>query len=401
MKEIKIISLAARNVRRKFIRTLLLLLMVAVVAGMLFSATVVIIGMAGALETITYRLGADILVVPEKSESEAKMALLSGEPTSFYLGKGILEKIKQIEGVGKASPQLFIKPTPFSCCYNVDTFLVAFDPATDFTITPWLKINLREPLAGNGIITGNKIPLIAGDRIQFFGTSFTILGTMESTGMNFFDQSAFMTMDAAYEMAENSKTKSLKPIVIEKNRVSAVLVKVLDNYTPEMVAIKIEYDISDVKAIPSGEITSSAKRHLNALLKGILATGALLWVLALLMTGFAFYMIVNERQRELGLLRSMGAKRGHIFRLVITEAVTISFAGSIVGIAFGSLLLFMLKNLMINSFKLPFILPSPIILIELISGAVFFSVTTGILSSFLPALSASRMEPYEAIRKGE
>lgn len=401
MKKIKVINLAARNIRRKIVRTLLLLLVVALVTGMLFSATVFMMGMSNALETVTYRLGADILVVPEKNESEAKTALLSGKPAGFYMGKDVFEKVKQIEGVKKASPQLFIKPTPFSCCYNVDTFLVAFDPVTDFTVTPWLKKNLKAPLARNSIITGSKIPLVSGDKIQFFGTPFTVFGTMEPTGMDFFDQSAFMTMDAAYEMAENSKTKSLKPIVIEKDKVSAILVRVQDNYTPEIVSIKIEYDISGVRAIPSGEIISSAKRHLNVLLKGILAVSAMLWVLALLMTGFAFYMIVNERQRELGLLRSMGAKRGHVFRLVITEAAIISIAGSILGIAFGSLLLFILKNLMIHTLELPFLLPSPIVLIELMSGSVFFSAITGILSSLLPALSASGMEPYEAIRKGE
>ena len=144
MNKIKIFGLATRNLKRKFVRTLVLLLIVAVVTGTLLGATIFISGMQNALKIGTYRLGADILVVPEKNESQAKAALLSGEPTSFYMDSDVFTKVKAVEGVKKASPQLFIKPTSFTCCYNVETFLVAFDPASDFTITPWLQKNLKK-----------------------------------------------------------------------------------------------------------------------------------------------------------------------------------------------------------------------------------------------------------------
>ncbi len=224
---------------------------------------------------------------------------------------------------------------------------------------------------------------------------------MEPTGMKFFDQSVFMTMDAAYDMAANSKTKSLQPLTLDKDKISAVLVQVQEGMTPERVAIRIEHDIDGVKAIASDEVISTVRRQLGGLLKGILAISAVLWGLALLMMGFAFYMIVNERQRELGLLRAMGAKKSHVFALIIAEAVIISVAGGLIGMAIGSTLILSFKKLIMHSLKLPYLLPSPGVLIELITGAVLFSIITGLLSSLLPAVSASRMEPYEAIRKGE
>ena len=236
MKKIRIFNLAQRNLRRKFVRTLVLLLIVAVVTGTLLGASIFISGMQNALKIGTYRLGADVLVVPEKNESQAKAALLAGEPTSFYMARDIFDRVKKVEGVKKASPQLFIKPASFTCCYNVDAFLVAFEPATDFTISPWLEKNLRKPLVGNEVIVGSSLPIIAGDTIPFFGTPFEVVGTMEPTGMKFFDQSVFMTMDAAYRMAENSQTKSMQPISINKDEISAVLVQVQDNFTPDRVA---------------------------------------------------------------------------------------------------------------------------------------------------------------------
>ena len=398
---IRIPGLALRNLRRKFIRTLVLLLLVAVVSGTLLSATIFISGMKNALKIGTYRLGADVLVVPERNETQAKAALLSGEPTSFYMDRDIFTRVKEVEGVKNASVQIFIKPTSFTCCYNVETFLVGFDPATDFTVTPWLQKKLAKPLADEEVIAGSAMPVITDDIIPFFGTPFTVAGTMEPTGMKFFDQSIFMTIDAAYAMAEHSRTKSVQPLELEKNKISAVLVQVQDGFTPDRVAIRIEHAIEGVKAIASDEVTSTVRRQLGGLLKGILIISGVLWILSLLMIGFAFYMIVNERQRELGLLRAMGATKGHVFGLIVTEAVILSLAGGLAGIATGGTLLFSLKDLIVRSLHLPYLLPSAIMLSELIAGALIFAVFTGLLAALLPAVFASKMEPYDAIRKGE
>ncbi len=399
--KLNIILFAMKNLRRKIVRTFLLLLAVTVVTGTLFSATLFISSMQNALKIGTYRLGADVLVVPEKYASEARSALLAGEPTSFYMDRSVLDKVRAVEGVKNASPQLFIKPASFTCCFSVEAFLVAFDPSTDFTVTPWLEKNLRKPLVDNQVITGRNIPVIVGDTIPFFGTPFKVVGTMEPTGMKFFDQSVFMTMDAAYQMAENSKTKSLQPITIERDKISAVLVQVREGFSADRVSIRVEHDIDGVKAIASDEVISTVRKQLGGLLKGILAISAVLWVLALLMMGFAFSMIVNERQRELGLLRSMGARKSHVFGLIITEAIIISTLGGLVGLISGSLLLATFKSLILHSLKLPYLLPSVETLVELVLGAIIFSLLTGLLASLLPAVSASRMEPYEAIRKGE
>ncbi|MDA8084904.1 MAG: ABC transporter permease [Nitrospiraceae bacterium] len=401
MKKIGIFGLALRNLRRKLVRTVILLVTVAVVTGTLLGATAFITGMRNALKIGTYRLGADVLVVPEKNEAQAKSALLAGEPTTFYMDRSILEKVQKIEGVKKATAQLFIKPTSFTCCYNVDAFLIAFDPATDFTITPWLEKRLKKPLADDEIVTGSSLPVIAGDTLPFFGTPFTVAGTMEPTGMKFFDQSVFMTMKAAYEMAANSKTKSMQPLELQKDSISAVLVQVQEGFTPERAAIRIEHDVDGVKAIASDEVISTVRRQLGGLLKGIVAISLIVWILALLMMGFAFYMIVNERQRELGLLRAMGARRDQIFGLIMTEAMFLSLAGGVTGIAVGSGLLYTFKDLIMRGLKLPYLLPSVFVLLELVAGALLFAILTGVLSSLLPAAAASRMEPYEAIRKGE
>ena len=401
MKKINIIQLAWKNLRRKVIRTVMLLLAVALVTGTLFGASIFITGMENALKIGTYRLGADVLVVPEAKEEEARTALLAGKPTSFYMDRSVYDQVLKVDGVKNASPQLFIKPSSFTCCFSVDVFLVAFDPDTDFTIRPWLKKNLRAPLAEDEVIAGRTLPVIVGMQVPFFGTTFIVVGNMELTGMKFFDQSMFMTMDAAYKMAENSKERSLQPITLDRNKISTVLVQVNPDISPERVAIRITHDVPGVKAIASDEVINTVRRQLGGLMKGIVAISGVLWGFALLMMGFAFYMIVNERQREIGLLRAMGALKRQVFSLVMLEAVMITAAGGVLGLGIGAILLYSVKSLILSYLKLPYLLPDLPVLQELVIGAVLFAVITGLLASLLPAVLASRLEPYEAIRQGE
>jgi putative ABC transport system permease protein len=392
---------ALKNLRRKPTRTWLLFAIVAVVSCTLFSATLFLKSINNALRIGTYRLGADILVVPESAETKAKAALLSGEPTQFLMDSSVLDRVKQIEGVKNATPQLFVKPTSFTCCFNVDVFLIAFDPATDFTVKPWLEKNLSRKLADYEIITGREVPVIVGDYIPFFGTTFRVAGTMEPTGMDFFDRAAFMSLDAAYKMADASKIKAIQPLDIGRDKISTVLVRVRDDFTPDRVAIRIEHDIPGIKALVSDTVISTVRKQLSGLIHAILFISVILWFIVLLIMAFAFYMIVNERRREIGLLRAMGANKRHISTIILTEASMIAASGGAAGIIFGLLLLISFKNLMLHHLKLPYLFPTAVDLTVLIIGAIVVSLVTGLLSALLPSLSVLKMEPYEAIRREE
>ncbi len=392
---------ALKNLKRKPVRTWLLFSIVAVVACTLFAATLFLKSINNALKIGTYRLGADILVVPESAETKAKSALLSGEPTQFLMDRTVLDQVRAVDGVKNATPQLFIKPTSFTCCFNVDVFLVAFDPDTDFTVKPWLEKNLNRKLRLNEIITGRSVPIIAGDAIPFFGTTFTVAGTMEATGMDFFDRAVFMSLDSAYEMAENSKTKAIQPIEIGRDKISTVLVQVRDDITPDRVAIRIEHAVNGVKALVSDTIISTVRKQLSGLIKAIFIISLILWVIVLLIMAFAFYMIVNERRREIGLLRAMGANKKHIAAILLNEAVLLSTAGGALGIGLGYGLLFAFKNLILHYLRLPYLFPSVPELIMLTVSALVFSIVTGLFAALLPSVAVLKTEPYDAIRSAE
>ncbi len=396
-----ILYVSLKNLQRKVARTWLLFAIVVVVSCTLFAATLFLSSINNALRLGTYRLGADILVVPASAETKAKAALLAGEPTEFLTDRSVLDQVLRVEGVKSATPQLFIKPTSFTCCYNVDVFLVAFDPETDFTVKPWLEKHLSRPLGPFEIITGREVPVVAGDAIPFFGTTFQVAGTMEPTGMDFFDRTAFMSLESAYKMAEDSRTKSFRKIDVGRDKISTVLVQVRDDFDPVRVAIRIEHDVPDVKALVSDTVISTVRKQLSGLIHAVVAISATVWSIVLLIMAFAFYMIVNERRREIGLLRAMGANRRQIAAIVLTEASLLSAAGGAAGIALGYGLLLAFKDLMLHHLKLPYLFPPAVDLVALTAWALVFSLLTGLLSALLPSISVIRREPYEAIRSAE
>jgi putative ABC transport system permease protein len=392
---------AFKNLKRKPTRTWLLFGIVAVVSCTLFAATLFLKSVNNALQIGTYRLGADILVVPESAETKVQTALLSGEPTQFLMDRSILDKVKGMEGVQSVTPQLFIKPASFFCCLTEDVFLIAIDQNTDFTVKPWLEKNIGRMLSTSEVIIGGKIPVITGDTIPFFGSRFIVAGKMKPTGMNIVDRGVFMSMDAAYAMAENSKVKALQLLEIGRHEISTVLVQIKEDTRPDRVAIRIEHDIPGVKALVSDTVISTVRRQLAGLIRAILVISGILWLVVILIMAFAFTMIVNERRREIGLLRAMGANKRHIAAILLIEASLLSSGGGAAGILLGFGLLASFKNLMLYHLKLPYLFPSPLMFAGLVAGAFILSVLTGLLSGLLPSLVALRMEPYDAIRREE
>ena len=401
MKKLGLFYLAVRNIRRKAFRTVSIMLSVAAVAGTLFSATMVIYSVKRSIGVGAERLGADVLVVPAGAEEKARTALISGEPSTYYMPRTVLDKVAAVEGVDKVTPQVFIESSSFSCCYVANVLLVGFDPRTDFSVTSWMSDFSADRFGADDIITGNEIPAVKGRTMNFYGHAFNVFGTLAPTGMHYLDNSAFMTMDAAYLMAKESSKKAKKTVEVTPEQISTVLVKVKEGYAPQRVAIKINYAVEGVKAIASSEVISTVKEQLGRLFTYLFTIGGIVWGMALLLIGVVFSMIVNERQREIGLFRALGAKKSFMFRLLIMEATILTTAGGVIGVTLGGVLVFSFKNLITTNLKVPYLWPSAGFTALLLVGCVAVSLLTGILAALYPASLSARMEPYNAIRKGE
>jgi putative ABC transport system permease protein len=396
-----IFYLALKNIKRKTFRSAALILCVAIISGLIFAGTISMKGVLTSISLGAKRLGADLMVVPNGYEENISSTIIAGKPSSYYMPYDILNKIKNIKGVKQASPQLFLKSTTYPCCTDVDVMLIAFDPSSDFTIGPWLKQSIGRPLRKDEIIIGRSIPVAIGDKMTFYGKSLTVVGDLSQTGFDYVDKGVFMTFETARDMIIHSKEKAVEPLKISENSISTILVQLEPSVSAERAVVYIEYEVPDVKAIASEDVVGTVKRQLLVLLRILGGTGFILWAVTIIMITVVFSMIVNERQREIGILRSLGAKRTSIFALITLEALVITAIGSIIGIAAGGGILYLSKKLVMAAFKLPYLWPGNKFVILAAIATILISIITGMAAVFYPAFRCSRMEPYEAIRKGE
>lgn len=97
---------------------------------------------------------------------------------------------------------------------------------------------------------------------------------------------------------------------------------------------------------------------------------------------------VTERTREIGLRLAVGAPHGHILLQFLTEAVLLSVLGGAIGVALGYVA---------SSAVTRFLLWPTEVAPVAVAAAAVFSVATGILFGFYPALKASNLEPIVAL----
>ena len=99
---------------------------------------------------------------------------------------------------------------------------------------------------------------------------------------------------------------------------------------------------------------------------------------------------VTERTREIGVRKAIGARRVDIVAQFLTEAVTLTAAGGLIGIIFSSLVVLLMSVIFPN-------LHTQVPAWAVIAGLVT-SIGVGVFFGVWPAVMASRLDPVEALR---
>jgi putative ABC transport system permease protein len=117
------------------------------------------------------------------------------------------------------------------------------------------------------------------------------------------------------------------------------------------------------------------------------------------MMGVNFSMAANERRREMAVLRAIGATPGFVFRLILTEAGILAATGAVVGISAAAFLLFIFKDMIAASLKMPFLFPSISSFMGIFGIGLAVAIITVTLSASVPAIRASRQELAISMRE--
>lgn len=395
-----LLQLAWKNISGNGLRSWVVALCALLVAAFALFATLLLRGAATSLELAADRLGADIVVVPEGAQSDIEGALLMGAPAHFWMPEETVRALGAIPGVEAVSPQVYLSTLlNASCCSVSEMFMIAYDPATDFTVRPWLQKRLPEGLGLGEVIGGDYIFATEGeDGILVYSALLKLKGNLEPTGTGL-DQSVFLTLETAREVARISEEYAEEPLVIPPGQVSAVLLRSGPGVSTEELAVEIYRSVPGVYPIQSDNLFSSSRTQLRSLLNTVVVVMALIWPLAIVLIGMVYLMAANERRRELGVMRALGATRRYVSRSLLAEASLLAFCGASTGVFLAVLAIYLFRRLIVSSLGVPFLLPSPGSLILQVGIGLLLAMGSVFLAALLPAVRISRQDPAVAMRE--
>ncbi len=346
MAQLSFFSVALKNLKRKTFRTGVLIFAIALLVSLLIFAISFTVSVSSSLKKSSERLGADLVVVPVGARGFAEEFLLESKYTSFYMPISIIEKVKKIEGIEAMTHHTYLSSIAGLCCDIMPTRIVAFSPATDFIINPWLQKSLGRPLqlgeAIAGFGTSENLGLGLLDiEATIFDNRFSIVGVLEKTGTGL-DHALFMTEENLNGIIESGKSP------LKKGDISIIFTKIKDGYDPDYVGRVLEGEIPEVDVIARSDMGEKFLNTLADINKIFLLTTFLASVLTTFLVWAIFSAIANERSKEIGIMRALGAKESHIVHLYLVEVTVLGLLGSTIGVLAGTYL----SALLTGSFSL-------------------------------------------------
>ena len=390
-----------RNIRKRPYRSFCLMLAAVIGSYALFVGLALKASLNNGIGRMQERMGADLMIVPESSEIEARNILLTGEPEFFYMDVSVAKAVADIEGVECATSQFYFTSLSSDCC-STRVQLIAFDPDTDFVINPWIDERVTSDVAGGSVIIGSEVTPLSNGKVKFYGSEYTVAGKLGETATGL-DHSVFMTRDTMHEILYDARDKGYQFLNPEDDSswVSTVLIRVNGDADITEVEKEIYKNAEGIKFIETDKLISDVTVKLGSVENIINVTLTVLLVFSFLTMILFFSVIFHERKKEFAVLRILGTSSRRICLFSLTEGITIGAEGGIAGLVLGMLTVFPFNHYIENSLDVPYLMPS--VLAVILYGLAGVMVTTifGSVSSFLSTLSLAHAETYYTMRAGE
>lgn len=262
---------------------------------------------------------------------------------------------------------------------------------TDQEIRGGRNVTILGYEVADGLFEG-KDPI--GQTIKIKGRNFDVIGVLEKEGESLLgtgdDGRVFISYTCIRTMADMNNFNIQKEILVKgkpdvpKDELKGELTGIMRSIRKLRPAEENDFALNEPSMITKGLSSITIILDIVAIVVG---------GLALLVGGFGvaniMFVSVKERTNIIGIQKALGAKRFFIMTQFITESILLSLFGGLIGI-----LLVYLGSLAVQSVSTFNLVLS---FANIVLGVIVASLT-GLISGIIPAYSASRLDPVEAIR---
>lgn len=392
-----IVRNALRNIRHKKARSILTISAVAIGA-----AAIVIIGNIGqcgaeVLGDELDSMGMDGFTIAADTENSAAAKLSDTE----------LSLVKEASSIQDASPVMVYNSNVSMRNLEEETLLWGVDETADEIVS--IEILYGRMLSRYDIKSENSVCLIdesiaqaayhrgnvVGKEIiiNCVGTQqrFEIIGVVKTGG------GLLQNLIGNYVPSFVYIPISTLQSIVQRDDFDRIAAKAIDQEDPEKIGEKISQILDRENQTNDGyTITnlSNQRDQLMDLLDVVTLILTVIGSISLLVSGLGIMTVmlvsVSERTKEIGIKKSIGAKRGRILQEFLTEALLITAFGSILGIIFGSGVTWIGAFLLQIRFQ-----PNA----AMIVGTFIISILIGVVFGVYPASKASKLDPAVALRE--
>ncbi|MDT0293135.1 ABC transporter permease [Mesonia ostreae] len=255
------------------------------------------------------------------------------------------------------------------------------------------------------IVLGNEIAenlfgqaiAATGNKVRLYGRKFTVIGVLEKEGTSIFGPSKDGVVYVPVNVARRiygDNNKSVFPQIVIKPE------KGIDN--DEYIA-NLEQSLRIFRGLKPTDVNNFFVNQLKGLTDFIDNITGQLNFMGLIISGFSLlvggfgianimFVSVKERTNLIGIQKSLGAKNKFILLQFLFEAVVLAIIGGLVGL-FLVWIISLIASGLTEDFD--FVLSTFNIILGMSVSALI-----GLISGIIPAISASRLDPVEAIRTG-
>lgn len=401
-------KISLRNLRKRKIRSFLTIL--GIVIGIVSVVGLISIGqgMQQAINEEFKTVGQDRIIIKPGGEGFTGSTPVTAEFSTEKLYDHDLDVIQNSKGVYKAIGVIidtgdieFDNTIKYNNVFGVptDSYSTSFIKTVDFFIIEdgrefeqgdkykaIVGYRTAKELFDKEIRTGNKVIIKCQE--------FKVIGIQKKTGSPVHDSMVRIPLDVSRELLEK-----------ENKEFTTIFAKVQKGLDPLDVAETIKKEMRNDHDVKEGEedftVTSSVQLMegfnnildvVQIVLIGIAGISLLVGGVGIMNT---MYTSVLQRRKEIGIMKSIGAKNSDILIIFLIESGILGIIGGIIGVILG---ISLSKGVELIAFSLGVELLKAYISAPLIIGALIFSFLIGAVSGLMPARQAAKLQPVDALR---
>jgi putative ABC transport system permease protein len=282
--------------------------------------------------------------------------------------------------IATLAPKLYINTE----VRGISMMVVGVEPEEESKIKTWWKIEEGKYLEGTdqalvGAVAAKLLTLNTGETVELNGSAVTVSGVLEETGSND-DYQIFVPLE------------TLQKAFGKEGLISSIDIRALCNACPvEVIANAINQNITGVRAIAVKQVAEAEMGVMGRMNRFMYALGGITLIVGLFGVVNTMMSSVNERIKDIGIMRAVGASRNQIMRVFIYEAIVIGIVGGILGYLVGTLLAYIVGPIIFAGTDINFVL-------RYLPLSLALAIFVAIIATMYPALRAARIRVADSFR---